>query len=85
MRNGEKGTITVNATNQQLSVSPNQRGRTRWLPWGSNMDLGLITDFVEMIRNGSEPSISGRDGLAALEVALAAYRSAELGEAVALG
>ena len=48
------------------------------------MDRGLIRDFVGMIVEGREPSISGRDGLKALEVALAAYRSAASGEQVRL-
>ena len=81
---GEKGTITVNATNQQLSVSSNQWASTRWVPWGSNMDLGLITDFVEMIRTDRAPTISGEDGLAALAVALAAYQSADAQRPIAL-
>jgi len=80
----EKGVIFVDAFRQHLAVSSDAVGKTQWLGWGSNMDLGLIRDFVEMIRNGTEPSISGHDGLAALEVALAAYRSAEVGEPVAL-
>jgi predicted dehydrogenase len=46
------------------------------------MDLGLVADFVEMIRTGREPSITGLDGLRALEVASAAYRSAESGQPV---
>lgn len=78
----EKGVIFVDAFRQHLAVSSNKSGKTQWVGWGSNMDLGLVRDFVEMIRNGTEPSISGRDGLAALEVALAAYQSAELGEPV---
>lgn len=80
----EKGVIYVDAFRQHLAVSSNKAGKTQWLGWGSNMDLGLVRDFVEMIRSGTEPSISGRDGLAALEVALAAYRSAALGEPVKL-
>jgi predicted dehydrogenase len=48
------------------------------------MDLGLVRDFGAMIHNGTEPSITGTDGLRALEVALAAYRSAERGAAVTL-
>lgn len=46
------------------------------------MDLGLINDFIDMVRTGREPSITGVDGLRALEVALAAYQSAARGEAV---
>jgi len=40
---------------------------------------------VEMIQTGREPSITGTDGLRALEVALAAYRSAEAQRPVLLG
>ena len=73
---GEKGVLTVNALNQQLAVSSETWGKTRWISWASNMDLGLVTDFVEMIRTDRPPFISGEDGLAALQVALAAYQSA---------
>jgi predicted dehydrogenase len=72
----QKGTLTVNAFNQFLNVSSDQWGKSRWINWGSDMDFGLISDFVDMIRIGRAPSIPGEDGLAALEVALAAYRSA---------
>jgi predicted dehydrogenase len=72
---GERGVITVNSLNQTLSVSSNQWGKTRWVGWGSDTDFGLISDFIEMIRTGRQPFISGEDGLRALEVALAAYES----------
>ncbi|MEZ4864763.1 MAG: Gfo/Idh/MocA family oxidoreductase [Caldilineaceae bacterium] len=81
---GEKGIVLVDAFRQHLAVSSNQRGNTKWRQWGSNMDLGLVTDFVTTIRNGSAPAITGLDGLRALEVALAAYRSAESGQVVKL-
>lgn len=81
---GEKGVIFVDAFRQHLAVSSNKAGKTQWMGWGSNMDLGLIRDFVGMIRKGTEPSITGRDGLRALEVALAAYESAATGEPVKL-
>ncbi len=81
---GEKGVIRLDAFRQHLDVSSNQTGKTQWLGWGSDMDLGLIRDFVATIREGREPSITGEDGLRALEVALAAYRSAETGEPVSL-
>jgi predicted dehydrogenase len=73
---GEKGVVTVDAFRQALSVSSDAWGKTRWVPWGSDMDLALITDFIEMVRTGRAPFISGEDGLRALEVALAAYQSA---------
>lgn len=80
----EKGIVLVDAFRQHLAVSSNKAGNTKWRHWGSNMDLGLVADFVDMIRTGREPSITGVDGLRALEVALAAYRSAESGQAITI-
>ncbi len=80
----ENGIVFVDAFKQHLSVSSNQVGKTRWNTWGSNMDQGLVSDFITMLREDRAPSITGEDGLRALEVALAAYRSAETGEPVQL-
>jgi len=80
----EKGVIFVDAFRQHLAVSSNQVGKTQWLGWGSNMDLGLVRDFVAMIRTGGEPAVTGTDGLRALEVAIAAYQSAQQGAPVTL-
>lgn len=81
---GEKGLVRVDALRQHLAVSSDERGKTQWVNWGSDMDLGLISDFVAMIRADRPPSIRGEDGLKALEVALAAYRSAQMGKPVTL-
>ena len=81
---GERGWIRLDAFKQQFAVYSNQSDRAQWVGWGSNMDQGLVSDFIEMIRLGREPSITGLDGLRALEVALAAYRSAETGAPVSL-
>jgi len=81
---GEGGIAQVDAFNQHLAVYSDQTGRGEWVNWGSNIDLGLIRDFVDMIVTGREPFITGHDGRQALEVALAAYRSAETGLPVSL-
>ena len=81
---GDGGVLYADMSRQHISVSSQQSGKTQWRDWGGNMDLGLMRDFVAMVRQGHEPSITGEDGLAALEVALAAYRSAERGEPVRL-
>ncbi|HJZ45995.1 MAG TPA: Gfo/Idh/MocA family oxidoreductase [Roseiflexaceae bacterium] len=80
----ERGWARLDAFKQQLAVYSNRASRAQWVGWGSDMDLGLMRDFVAMIAEGREPSISGRDGLKALEVALAAYQSAASGAPVRL-
>jgi predicted dehydrogenase len=79
-----RGVVTLDAFQQNLSVFPAAAQKPYWAPWGGNMDLYLIADFVEMVRTGRPPSVSGHDGMKALEVALAAYRSARLGAPVTL-
>lgn len=81
---GERGGVHVDAFEQNVAVSSDAAGKTQWVNWGSNMDLGLVQNFVAMIREGGEPFITGEDGLRALEVALAAYESARTGQPVAL-
>jgi len=81
---GEKGLVRVDAFNQHLAVASDKTGKTNWAGWGSNIDAGLVADFVGMIREDRQPSITGYDGLKALEVALAAYESARVGRPVAL-
>ncbi|MEM7538525.1 MAG: Gfo/Idh/MocA family oxidoreductase [Chloroflexota bacterium] len=79
---GTDGIARVDSLHQYISVSSDVMGKHSWAGWGSNMDFGLVTDFVEMIRTGREPSITGYDGLKAMGVALAAYESAKIGKPV---
>ncbi len=79
---GEFGLIQVDTFRQDLALSSEQTGKTSWVPWGSNADLGLIKNFVDLIQSGREPFISGEVGLRTLEVALAAYESAQTGKPV---
>jgi predicted dehydrogenase len=44
----------------------------------------MISEFVTSIRENREPIVTGNDGMKAVEVALAAYRSAEAHEPVGL-
>jgi predicted dehydrogenase len=81
---GEKGLVFIDAFRQHLQVSSEKTGKTSWRGWGSNMDRGLVDDFIDMLKTGREPSITGLDGLRALEVALAAYQSAATNEPVSL-
>lgn len=65
----------------RISDGTNQVGHRFW---GNNSDLGLITDFVACIWDLRAPSVSGEDGLHAMEVALAAYQSSRTGRPVFL-
>ena len=81
---GERGLVRVDAFKQTLTLTYAPSQKTEWVGWGSDADLGLLQDFLEMIQSGREPSVTGTDGLRALEVALAAYRSAEAQKPVSL-
>jgi predicted dehydrogenase len=78
----ERGWARLDAFKQQLAVYSNRAGKAQWVGWGGNMDLGLMQDFVAMIAEDRPPSITGRDGMQALGVALAAYQSAASGDPV---
>lgn len=81
---GEQGIIKIDAYNQHLNMTSEKTGGTQYLGWGSNADMGLIKDFLDMIETDREPSVTGEDGLRALEVALAAYQSAQTKEVISL-
>ena len=75
----ERGWARLDAFKQHLAVYSNRASKAQWVGWGGNMDLGLMRDFVAMIADGRAPSITGQDGVRALQVALAAYQSATAG------
>jgi predicted dehydrogenase len=80
----ERGWARLDAFKQQFAVYSNRATKAEWVGWGGNMDLGLMRDFVGMIAEGRAPSITGQDGLRALQVALAAYESAAAGAPVSI-
>jgi predicted dehydrogenase len=80
----ERGWARLDAFKQQLAVYSNHANESQWVGWGGNMDLGLMRDFVGMIAEGRDPSITGLDGLRALQVALAAYESAAAGAPITI-
>lgn len=78
----ERGWARLDAFKQQLAVYSDQASGAQWVGWGGDMDMGLARDFVAMIVEQRAPSITGYDGLRALEVALAAYQSAATAQPV---
>lgn len=81
---GEKGVVTVDAFNQKISLYNDDAMKGQWVGWGDNCDIGLVRDFADSIRERCDPAASGFDGLKAVEVTVAAYRSARSKQRVAV-
>ena len=79
---GQKGVVSVDAFNQKVNVYNDDVMRAEWAGWGDNPDLGLVKDFVDAVDERRDPSVTGLDGLRAVEVTAAAYKSAESGRVV---
>ncbi|HEX5324302.1 MAG TPA: Gfo/Idh/MocA family oxidoreductase [Capsulimonadaceae bacterium] len=82
---GTGGVISIDMFSQALTLYSEKAGRSQLVGWGSNTDAGLVNDFLARARGEeTETLASGYDGLKALEVALAAYRSADAKQPVSL-
>jgi predicted dehydrogenase len=79
---GTRGTLSVDAFAQKIDVYRDDSGRHEWVPFGDDANLGLVRDFVDAVRRGRPPSATGEDGMRAVEVTVAAYRSARSGQPV---
>lgn len=80
---GTGGVLDLDMFAQNLVHYDDAAGRVGWSHWGSGMDAGLVADFLRLCAGESAPDLAtGEDGLCALAVALAAYRSAETGQPV---
>jgi len=73
---GEKATIDVDVFRQALTHHDDGESTTRLVPWGDDLNRPMVAGFVDAILAARPVPISGEDGLRALEVAIAAYRSA---------
>lgn len=80
---GTKGSLWLSAFNAKVKVYSNKNG-VIWENFGDNFDASLVKEFINSIKEGREPLTTGRDGLEALKVALAAYKSKEINEPVKL-
>ena len=82
---GTGGVATLDMFAQHLVHYNDSAGCAAWPGWGSDIDAGLVADFLRLAAGQDAPDLAtGEDGLRALEVALAAYRSAETASPVTL-
>ena len=82
---GEKATVDIDVFRQALTHYDDTSGHTRLLGWGDDLTARMVANFVDAVLAGRPVPISGEDGLRALEVVIAAYRSAEVGRPVIVG
>jgi predicted dehydrogenase len=81
---GERGLIAVDVFSQHHSTYSHLNKRPLWDYWGSDIDRGMISEFIASIREKRQPSVTGYDGFKATEAVVAAYRSAETHQPVKL-
>ncbi len=92
---GDRGTIMVDGERIVKWVVPGEPepelavdgvGSAASDPRAIGMDghIAQLQDFVDAIREGREPMVTGRDGRAAVEIILSVYHSARTGQPVRL-
>jgi len=81
---GTGGVVGIDTFAQVLRLYSDKDARHSDQYWGADMDLALVMSFVNAVANDTPVEVTGEDGLAALEVTLAAYESAKRKEPVKL-
>lgn len=80
---GTEGYLVVDAFRPNVDLV--REGQPlRWEYFGSDADKNMIRDFVRVVEEDLKPRASGWDGRQALEITLAAYRSAREDKVVKL-
>jgi UDP-N-acetylglucosamine 3-dehydrogenase len=80
---GREGVISIDCFDQSTKhTRDTEVAGINSLYWGSNPDEGLINDFVESVAEDRPPLTTGSDGVEAVAVVDAAYRSAKQGTPV---
>lgn len=77
---GDAGVVNFNAFKQALTVYSAKTKQPRWDFWGSDADQGMINEFISAVLENRVPAVTGIDGLKAVEIVDAAYRSSASGK-----
>jgi UDP-N-acetylglucosamine 3-dehydrogenase len=72
---GTSGVLEVDAFAQRLTTFDHESKSVSWSHTGEDMNVLMLEDFLRGVAEGSPAGASGVDGLRALEIVLAAYRS----------
>ncbi len=80
----DRGVVAVDAFKQNLTVYSDAMQRSAWAFWGSDANRAMLEEFVTSVREDRPPSVSGMDGLRAVEAVAAAYESVRIGQPVQL-
>jgi len=72
---GTGGALEMDVFRQHLTVYGRRDEGVRWPFFGSDANVAMLAEFVAAIREDREPAITGVDGLRAVEIVDAAYRS----------
>jgi predicted dehydrogenase len=75
---GTQGQIAADWCHQRVTGVIGDRVPLEWAVYPQQTILATLRAFVHAIETNTPPSITGRDGCRAVEVADACYRSAEL-------
>ena len=79
---GSEGIACISKPYHDLEIADGSKSeRIPW--WRADIDM-LVEEFVAAVEQNRQPAITGEDGRAALELTIAAYRSAACGEPVSL-
>ncbi|MCD6562304.1 MAG: Gfo/Idh/MocA family oxidoreductase [Thermoproteales archaeon] len=80
---GTEGYIVIDAFRPNVELVVKGKPLV-WQYFGSNADKNMILDFIRVVDEDLEPRASGWDGRQALEITLAAYKSANSGMVIKL-
>jgi predicted dehydrogenase len=76
----DRGAVDVDAFRQTQTVYGLAHQHTRWDYWGSDANQRMIDEFIEAVTHARAPRVTGTDGLRAVEIVEAAYRSVDSGK-----
>jgi 1,5-anhydro-D-fructose reductase (1,5-anhydro-D-mannitol-forming) len=81
---GDGGIADLDAFDARVDGHSELDGNALWLPYGTDPDAAMITEFLDSIAEGRSPQPDGRSGLRTVRIVQAAYESVRTSSAVRL-